>query len=119
MSLPSTSRATWVIDCLGQVHDVPEVGVSLIQLQHRELRVVPGGDAFVAEDPADLVHLLDPADHQPLQMQLEGDPQVQFHIQSVVMGDKGPGRRTARDGVQSGGLHFQISLARPDTAEWR
>ena len=52
------------------------VGEGLVQLEHRELGVVAGGQALVAEHPPDLEHPLQPADDQPLEVQLEGDAQV-------------------------------------------
>ena len=36
---------------LGEIHDVVKISVSLVQLQHREFGIVPGGQALVAEIP--------------------------------------------------------------------
>jgi hypothetical protein len=49
------------------------VAVGLVPLEHRELGVVLVRDALVAEVLAELVHALEPADDQPLQVQLGGD----------------------------------------------
>lgn len=38
----------------------------LVHLDRRELRVVPGADALVAEDASQLVHAVEPPDHQTL-----------------------------------------------------
>ena len=82
---------------LGQVHEIPVVGVRLVELQHRELGVVSRGQPLVAEVAVDLVDLLEAADHQPLQIELRRDPQVQLHVERVVMGDERPRGRAARD----------------------
>ena len=62
---------------LGQVHHRAVVAVGLIDLEHREFGIVPRADAFVAIDAAQLVDPLDAADQQPLQVQLQRDPQEQ------------------------------------------
>src|SRR3712207_8450263 len=46
------------------------VPVRLVELEHRELRVVPGRDAFVAEVAVDLEDLLEAADDETLEVQL-------------------------------------------------
>ena len=76
---------------LGDRHHVGPVGERLVQLHHRELGVVAGGDALVAEDPADLEHPLHAAHDQPLEVQLERDPEVEVHRQRVVVGRERPG----------------------------
>ncbi len=65
---------------------VAVVGVGLIPLDHRELGVVLGGEALVAEVLAELVHALQTTHDQALEVQLGGDPQVQLAIQGVVVG---------------------------------
>ena len=85
---------------LGQVHHGAVVAVGLVQLHHGEFGIVPRADALVAEDPADLVDLLDAADQQPLQVQLQGDAQEQIDVERVVVRDERPGRGAAGDGVQ-------------------
>ena len=72
--------------------------------------IVPRADALVAKDPADLVDLFDAADQQSLQMQLEGDAQVQIDVEGVVMRDERPGRGAAGDGVQRRRLHLAKAL---------
>ena len=48
----------------GEIHHAVIVGVGLIKLEHRELRVVMRGDAFVAEVAIDFVDPLQAADDQ-------------------------------------------------------
>ena len=85
---------------LGQVHHVVVVGEGLVRLEHRELGVVPGVDALVAEHPPDLEHPLQAADDQPLEVQLQGDAQVHVEVEGVVVGDEGARRRPALDALQ-------------------
>ena len=55
---------------------------------------------LVAKDAADLIDALKPADEQPLEVQLECDPQKQIPIQRVVMGLKRPGMTAPRNFLQ-------------------
>ncbi|GBE50853.1 hypothetical protein BMS3Bbin13_01803 [bacterium BMS3Bbin13] len=84
---------------LGQGHQVLVTGVGLIELKHRELGIVARGDALVAEVAVQLVDLLQPPDHQPLEIQFRGDAQIEVHLQGVVMGDERTRRGAARDGL--------------------
>ena len=82
---------------LGQLHQVAVVGVRLVELEHRELGVVLGRDALVAEDPADLVDAVEAAHDQPLEVELRRDAQVEVHVERVVVGHERPRRRAAGD----------------------
>ena len=59
--------------------------VRLIDFNHREFGIVRFVDAFVAEHASDFIHAFDATDHQPFQVQLQSDPEIQLHIQRVVM----------------------------------
>ena len=89
---------------LGDVDHLLDVDERLIQLHHRELWVVAGADALVAEDATDLEHPLHAAHDEPLEVQLERDAQVQLHVERVVVGDEGPCVRTAGLDVQDRSL---------------
>jgi hypothetical protein len=80
-------------EVLGSLRRVEVVGIRLVPLEHRELRVVLLGDPLVAEVLAQLVHALDPAHHAALQIELRGDPQVEVAVERVVVGGEGPGER--------------------------
>ena len=89
------------------------VGVRLVGLHHRELGVVARRQALVAEHPADLEDAVHAADDQPLEVQLEGDAQVQRHVERVVVGDE-------RAGVGAAGLdvqHRRLDLDEAPSAE--
>src|SRR5205814_8833996 len=48
---------------LGERHHVVVVGVGLVELEHRELRIPARADALVAEHASDLEHLLRSEEH--------------------------------------------------------
>ena len=75
-------------EALGELHHVVVVGERLVRLEHRELGVVAGVDAFVAEHATDLEHALEPADDEPLQVQLGRDAEVEVDVERVVMRDE-------------------------------
>ena len=50
-----------------------------------------GVDALVAEDAPYLVDLVEPADDEPLEVQLRGDAQVKVLVEGVMVGDEGGG----------------------------
>ena len=115
MLLPVQCAAGVAEEALDQRHHVVEVAVGLVQFQQRELGIMAGRDAFVAEDPPDLIDAVEAADDQPLEVEFQRDPQVQFDIQRVVVGQERACRRAAGDGLQDGRLDFQI---RPDSSRY-
>ena len=104
---------------LGQVHHRVVVAVGLVGLEHRELGVVLRADPLVAEDPADLEDPLHAADQQPLQVQLEGDPQEEVDVERVVVRDERPGRRAAGDRLHRRRLDLDEPALGQDPAERR
>src|SRR5438477_3697752 len=82
---------------LRQIHEVVVVAIRLVELEHRELGVVARGDAFVPEVAVDLEDLLEAADDEALEIQLRRDPQVQVHVERVVVRLEGTRDRAARD----------------------
>mmetsp|Transcript_44360 Transcript_44360/g.73930 ORF Transcript_44360/g.73930 Transcript_44360/m.73930 type:complete len:290 (-) Transcript_44360:874-1743(-) len=58
---------------LGEGEHVVDVSVGLIHFHASELGVVPRADALVAEDATQLKNLLEPPDHEPLEVQLGGN----------------------------------------------
>ena len=73
---------------LDPLHRVAVVGVRLVPLEHRELGLVLVRDALVAEVLAELVDPLEPADDQPLEVELGRDPQVEVAVELVVVRDE-------------------------------
>src|SRR5262249_58311738 len=57
-------------ELLDALHRVAVVRVRLVPLEHRELGVVLERHTLVAEVLADLVHLLETSDDQPLEVEL-------------------------------------------------
>ena len=68
---------------LDPIHRVAKVRVRLVPLEHRELGLVLVRDALVAEVLADLVHALEPADDQALEVELGGDAEIEVGVQLV------------------------------------
>ena len=104
---------------LGEVHVVAVVGIGLVELEHGELGVVPGRDAFVTEVAVDLEDFLEATDHQTLEVQLRGDTQEHLHIQRIVMGLERLGRSAAGDGLQHRGFHFEETALVEETTDVR
>ena len=73
---------------LDPVHRVAEVGVCLVPLEHRELRLVLVRDALVAEVLADLVDPLEATDDEPLEVELGRDAQVEIGVELVRVRDE-------------------------------
>ena len=90
----------------GELHHPLHVGVGLVQLQHRVLGAVPLIHSFIAEDPPDLVDPVEAADDQSLEVELQRDPQIQVHVERIVVGSKRPGRGPTRHRLQHGRLHL-------------
>ena len=85
------------------------VGVGLVELQHGELGVVLGADAFVAEVAVDLIDAVEAADHQPLEVQLRRDAQRERDVQRVVVRGERARGSAAGDGVQHRRLDFEVA----------
>ena len=92
---------------LRQLHEVGVVGVRLVKLEHRELGVVLGRDPLVPEIAVDLVHALEPADDEPLEVELRRDPEVQVHVERVVVRLERPRNGAARDRLHHRCLDLQ------------
>jgi hypothetical protein len=91
-------------EVLGELHDVVDIGKRLVELAGGELGVVGQVDALVPELASHLVHAVQTADNELLEVQLGGDTHEHGHVQLVVVGDKGLGGGTAGDGAHHGGL---------------
>ena len=64
-------------------------------------------NAFVAEDTADFIDSLDPADHKPFEIKFQGDPQVELHIVGVDPGDERARVGAAVHRLQDRRLHLE------------
>ena len=108
-----------------EVHQALVVRIRLVELQHREFRIVLRGKTLVAEIAVDLVDALHAAHHQPLQVQLRGDAQVEIDIQRIVVRHEGPRRRAAVQRLHHRRFHldesarFQLPPQRSDQARAR
>ena len=110
-SLPVADSRDEPNQLFGHRHQVLIVAVGLIELEHRELGIVPRRDPLVPEIAVDLVHALEPADDQPLQIELRRDAQKQIDVERVVMRAKRPRHRAAGDRLHHRRLDLEISAA--------
>ena len=90
----------------GDVHHVVVGGIGLVEFEHSELRIVPGGQSFVAEVAVDLKDPFKAAYQQSFQVEFRGDAQVEIHAQRVMMGHERFGLGAAGDRLHHGGLHL-------------
>ncbi len=93
------------------------VAVGLVELEHGELGVVLGGDAFVAEVAVDLVDAIHAADYEALEVELGGDAELEVEIEGVVVGEEGAGGGSAGYGVHHGGFDFEVAAGVEEGAE--
>ena len=100
-----------------QVHHAVIVRIGLVKLHQGEFRIVPGVQPLIPEYASDLVHAFQPADDQPLQIQLQADPQLEILVQGVEMGFEGAGRRAAGVCDQHGGFDLHETLAVQEAAD--
>ena len=92
-------------------HRVVVVGVRLVPLEHRELGVVLERDALVAEVLAELVDALEPADDQPLEVELGRDAEIEVAVELVVVRDERTRERAAVARLQHRRLDLDEALA--------
>ena len=107
-------RGDEVHELLGVARDVLVVGVGLVPLEHRELGVVLEGQPLVAEVLADLVDALEPADDQPLEVELGGDAQVEVAVERVEVRRERQRRAAAVDRLEHRRLDLdEVALVEP------
>ena len=82
-------------------------GVVHVEFTGGELGVVRHVDALVPELTADLVHAINAADDELLQVELGRDAHAQVELQIVVKSFKGPCGGAASLHVHHGRLHLQ------------
>ena len=109
--MPSDRPGDGLDERLDPRHRVVVVGVRLVPLEHRELGVVLERDALVAEVLAELVDALEPADDQPLEVELGRDAQVEVAVELVVMRHERPRERAAVARLQHRRLDLDEALA--------
>ena len=103
---------------LDGLHHGVVVAVGLVGLEHGELGVVAAGEALVAEVASDLEDLVDAADEEALEVELEGDAEVELAAEGVVPGLEGLGGGSARDGLHHGRLDLDVAPAMEEGADF-
>ena len=98
------------IHALDEVHHVAVIDVRLIHFDGRELGVVRGVHALVAEDAAHLVDALEAAHDEALQIELRLDAKIHVDVERVVVRLERTGVRADLEGQQDGGIHLHIPV---------
>jgi hypothetical protein len=73
--------------------------------------IVRAVHALVAEVARELVHALEPAHDQPLEVELVRDAQVELHVERVVLGHERPRERAAVERLQHRRLDLEEARA--------
>ena len=106
-------------ELLAARRDVVVVRVRLVPLEHGELGVVLGREPLVAEVLADLIHALEPAHDQPLEVQLGRDPQVEVAVERVEVRRERARRRAPVQRLQRGRLDLDEPVLVEEAADLR
>ena len=118
-SVPTASCATKRQQLFGHGHQLLVVAVGLVELQHRELGIVLGRNPLIPEVTVDLVDAFDPADGQPLEVELRRDPQIELNVERVVMRDERARQRAAGDRLHHRRLDLEIPAGVQERADRR
>ena len=102
---------------LRELHHVLVVREREVQLEHGELGVVRAVDPLVAEVVSDLVHAVEVAHDEPLQVQLVRDAQEHLLVEAVVAGRKGPRQSPAVERLQDRRLDLEEAARVQPTPE--
>ena len=94
---------------LGEGHHPVVVLVLDVKFHASELGVVVLVHTLVAEVLADLVHALETAHDEALQVQLGGNTAIQVYVQTIVVSDEGACACTTGNALQDGGLHLGVT----------
>ncbi len=80
---------------LGQLDQVFIISVGIVEFEHGEFRIMFRRHTFVAEIAVYFKHAIHSADDKSLQIKLGCDPQVERHIESIMVCLERLGSRTA------------------------
>src|SRR6185437_9608935 len=89
----------------------------LIELEHRELRVVLRADALVAEVAVDLVDTIQSTDNKPFEVEFRRDAQREADVQRVVVRAERTRGGAAGDGVHHRRFDFEVAAAVEEAAD--
>ena len=99
------------IHILSQIHHAVVIGVCLIKLHQCKLWIMTCIQSLVTEYTADLVNTLHASDDQSLQIQFQGNTQLQVFVQCIEMCFERSCCCTAGIGYQHRCFNFQESLS--------
>ena len=84
-----------------------KIGIRPIGLEHRELRIMFSGDAFVAKVAIDFENLVEPTHEQTFEIKLQRNAHIEIDAERLVMRFERFGRSAAGDSLQNRRLYFQ------------
>ncbi len=89
------------------MHQVFESSIGLIKFEHGKFRIVAHRDAFVAKVAVQFEDPVKTADQQALQKKLRRHPQIELHVEGVVVRDKRPRGGAAGDRLHHRSFNFE------------
>ncbi len=101
---------------LGDREQILVGGIRLVELEHGELGIVLGRDALVAEAAIELEDAVEAADHQPLQVELGRDAQIEIEVEGVVVRHERTRQRAAGDRLHHRGLDLEEAAGAKELA---
>ncbi len=99
-------------------HHVFEIGVGFVPLEEGELGVVAIGNALIAEDAANFVHLGYVAADDALEVELKRDAELNFQIVGVVVGFERAGGGTTSFELEERGFDFEVAAGIKESADF-
>src|ERR1035437_1752833 len=81
-----------------------------INLHYRKFRIMGPVHTFIPEILGELIYTFETAYNQTLQVKLICNPQIERHVESIMMGNKRSCCCTSRNRLQNGSFHFKITL---------
>src|ERR1700730_5368839 len=90
-----------------EIRHLFEIRVRPVSFEHCEFRIVLSGNAFVSKVTVDFEHLVEPADEQTFEIELERNAQIEIEAERLVMRSEWFGCRPASDCLQDWRLDFQ------------
>ena len=95
---------------LREIHNALVIGVSLVCLEHGELGIPAAAEPLVPEVAVDLIHAIQPADDQPLQIKFGRDAGVEIDVERIVMRLERLGRRARCQRRQHRRFNFDVPV---------
>ena len=97
-------------NAFGQVHNILEICISLVNFNRCKLWIMSGIHSFVTEDAANFIDSFHTTYNEALKVQFSRNPQYHINILGIVVGDKWTGSSTACFIVENRSFDFKEAL---------